>query len=109
MKLKSIIGVCSITLSSMAMAGSYQYGSVSELIIKSDSVTFQLDTADGIDIRDGGCTGEQLNFVIDFKNQLAAKAMLDVVLESKRNGNKLGVNGSGNCQYDFEKVDTIAR
>ncbi|WP_201778205.1 hypothetical protein [Thalassomonas viridans] len=111
MKLKSIFMLCAISLSSAAMAGSYQYGKVSELITEGDRVTFQLDTANGVDIRDESCNGATLNFVIDFNSKATAQIMYQTALESKRDGINIGVNGAGNCGPggEFEQVDTIAR
>ena len=111
MKLKSIVMFCTMSVSSAAIAGSYQYGKVSELITEGDRVVFQLDTANGADIRDVSCNGETLNFVIDFNSKATAQIMYQTALESKRDGINIGVNGEGNCTPggEFEQVSTIAR
>ncbi len=99
-----------LAVSSSAFAGSYQYGKVTEVATTGDAVTFQLDTTDGADIRADNCQADTLNFSINFATKAAAKAMFDIVMESKRTGVKIGVNGDGNCwaNGEFENADSIA-
>ena len=111
MKFKSIFALSLLVLSSSVIAGSYQYGKVTELVTEGDRVTFQLDTTNGADIRDQSCNGTTLSFVIDFNTQITANIMYDTVLESKRDGIAIGINGAGNCieGSEFEQVASIAR
>lgn len=104
----SALAACALTISATASA-SYQYGTVTEFIVTPDRATFQLDTTDGADMREGCLDpAKPLNFVIDFAD-LGGKAMYEVVYDARKNGTKLGINGDGTCIGDeFEKADSIA-
>lgn len=93
----------------MAHAGSYQYGAVTEFVAETDRVTFQIDTTGGADIRGEGCEGQPLNFSID-ANVPGAQYMFDMVMNAKKTGVKIGVNGDGQCWAggEFENAATIA-
>ncbi|UTZ29695.1 hypothetical protein HB761_24305 [Vibrio campbellii] len=95
---------------SSVFAGSYQYGTVSEYVVETNRVTFQLNTSYGEDIRAEGCDGEPLNFSIDL-NEAAAPYMVSIIEKAALDNYKqIGVNGDGHCwgNGEFEKVESIA-
>ncbi len=107
--MKKLAIAASILLSTSAFAGSYQFGTVTELIADTEQVSFQIDTSNGADIRADNCNGQPLNFVIDF-NLPTAQAMFELVHDARKNGTSVGVNGDGVCWAggEFERVSSIA-
>lgn len=108
-KLLLVLAISATSLTSMvASANSYQFGKVSELIIKHDQVTFQIDTTGGYDGKDNCGLTNPLNFVIDMSKP-AGQALFETVRDSRKNQTMVGVNGTGVCTgFEFEPLDTIA-
>jgi len=113
---KTLLSIALVTAATLgataanAAPNSYQLGTVTELVVGPGGASFQLDTsADNIDIRsDCNDAGAPLNFTIDTTTIAGAK-MFDLVLDAKKGGYKLGVNGDGVCVgTEAEKADSIA-
>ncbi len=97
------LAVAAIMASALAVSATaqaqntYQLGSVTEFAVGPTQASFQLDTTNGADIR-AACMDSiaPVNFVIDF-TQVGGKPMFDMVMEAKRTGQMLGVNGKETC------------
>ena len=107
--MKKLAIILTSMFASSVFAGSYQYGSVSEYVVETNRVTFQLNTSYGEDIRAEGCDGELLNFSIDL-NEATAPYMLSIIENvALDNLRQIGVHGDGHCwgNGEFEKVESI--
>ncbi len=109
MKKSSIALLMTSTISMSVQASSFQVGTVKELAIDHQQVTFQLDTtASNLDIR-ASCldSSKELNFVIDM-SQVGGSALYQAVSSAKQSGSSIAVNGDGVCIGDeFEKVSRL--
>ena len=110
---KALILMAMTMAASQAVAGSYEFGTVSEFVVNPDRVTFQLNSANGSYMPDGCLDGgvvsgeKELNWVIPNSYPMA-KQMFDTILKAKETGTTVGINGAGNCMGEFEEVDSIA-
>jgi hypothetical protein len=87
-----------------ALAGSFQVGTVQELAVSHDRATLQLDTsASQIDVRDPCLdSSKPLNFIIDF-SKVGGEALYNTVLQAKKEGGVLLINGDGVCIGDEQE------
>jgi hypothetical protein len=92
----------------MSASASYKFVTVSEMIIKHDKITFQVDTTNGYDGQDVCDLSKPLNFFIDM-SQPSGQALFETIRDARKDKTNVGINGDGVCQGDeFENLDTIA-